>query len=699
MSLIITGNKLVESGVSDIGESQPAYHYRNFLKETITLPKNSEVAVQSVKITKGSGIRISPDDGFYVMWNKDLAKLDNGENVYDTTGTPIWCPLGLVDPDQAEDVSIDEYGERVTEAMRKGVPHPDLNYIPSSSLSNRYYPLAEPAFDSTSGSLIGYDLDWAQNTYDFPNLNNVTSLNGTESKWFFDTDQTLTSSVDGSNLKIEAPKGAITTSPSDFQIVYTGKPITFKGGNLRFDMNGLLEDPDSGKYKVMTDFSVGLTRSKEITGSEVPDDIDFSDDGLMPRTGTKTTEKSEGNFQFNDFVIRAITDQNGVTELVLGHMVMKDNTTSGDMCMREIDYYSFAKSGSVDNPVLSDGAGGRYNLTTNSTKITQFLIHVENDIVSFWYYDGGGGNDTDDDPLNGANKANYKKFCSADLYDWSGGDAAVNYKKHYPKPVNQNIWWMYPKIYIAQNATTNYHLDLSCYNGVSRSGMTDTYYNPKYDWRVKMLLDGEESLIREIEDRFFNRIVDSTKAYTYMTIRSLADPYLKEQAWVMILQEDKEYYPNTTLAQDEYIGYRLGFPNIKILRPDINGKSVEVGKTNNAGDGNEGWEYTSTDPPSILNSGSLFVRLDNYTQKTLNGAVGRPSKILYTIPSFDINGNNRGQLFYEPADRVYVKLNNPSPLTINTFDISICDENERLATKLRDQSIITLHFRDTPHMN
>ena len=696
MSLIITGNKLVESGVGDIGDSQPAYHYRNFLKETITLKEDSEVAVQSVKITKGSGIRVSPDDGFYIMWNKDLAKLDNGENTYDTTGVPIWCPLGLSDPDQAEDVSVDEYGDRVTEAIRKGVPHPDLNYIPSSSLSNRYYPLAEPTYDTTSGSLKGYDITFAQNTYDVP-TNNVTSLNGTESKWFFDDDTTLTSSVDGNNVKVEAPKGTDATADSDFQIVYTGMPITFKGGNFRFDLDGLLEDPSSGKFKVMTDFGVGLTRSKKIEGSEEPDDVPFSLAGQMPRTRTQTIENSAGNFQFFDYCIRAITDQNGTTELVLGHLVKKDN--SEDLVMREIDYYSFAKSGSVSDPVLSDGAGGRYNLTTNSTKIRQFLIRVENDIVSFWYYDVGGASlDTTDDPLNDGNKANWKKFCSYDLFNWSGGDGAVNYKVNYPKPVNQNMWWMYPKVFVEQDENTNYHLDLSCYSGVTRAGLTDTYFNPKYDWRVKMFQEGEQALTREIDRRYYNDMT-STKTYTYMTIRSLAEPYLKEQAWVMILEEDDEYYPDTTLAQDEYIGFRLGFPNIKILRPDINGQSVEVGKENNDGDANEGWEYKSTDVPTLLNSGSLFVRLDNYTQKTLNGAVGRPSKILYTIPSFDINGNNRGQLYFEPNDRVYVKLNNPAPLTINTFDISVCDENERLATKLRDQTIITLHFRDHPHIN
>ena len=692
MSLIITGNKLVESGVGDIGNSQPPYHYKNFLKETITLQPDSEVAVQSVKLTKGAGIRISPDDGFYVMWNKDLASIDDGSNVYDTTGIPIWCPLGLTEPDIAEDVSVDEYANRITDAIRNGVPHPDLNYIPSSALSNRYYPIAEPNIESLTSSLSGFDITFAQNEYDSP-LNNVTNLSGTQSKWYYDADPSLSVSVDGSNLKVQATKGSNPEESVDNQLVFK-IPTTFKGGNLRFDIDGLLESPSTGKYGVKTDWAVGLTRSKSETAGGHPVDVRFTENGLMPRTGGATIEESDGNLQFFDFVIRCIEDQNGTKELVLGHLVSKDGTNGAEMCMREIDYYSFAKSGAVGDPVLSNGSGGRYNLGTNTNSIQQFLIRVENDIVSFWYYDYGGL-DTTDDPLNGANKTHWKKFCSYDLYDWSGGDNAVNYKENYPKPVNQNTWWLYPKVYVEQDATTDYHINLSCYTGVSRSGLSNTYYNSKYDWRVKLI---EEGVLRELDRRYYNDMTN-TKTYEYMTIRSLTDPYLKEQAWVMILLEDDKYYPDTTLASDEYVSLKLGFPHVKLLRPDKNGASVEVGKQNNLGNGNEGWEYTSTEVPTLLNSGSLFVRLDNYSQKTLNGMVERPSKILYTIPSFDINGNNKGSMYFEPNDRVYVKLGNPSPMTINTFDLSICDENERLATKLRDQTIITLHFRDTPKIN
>jgi len=698
MSLIITGNKLVESGVRDIGESQPAYHYRNFLKETITLPPDSEVAVQSVKITKGGGIRISADDGFYIMWNKDLAKLDDGSNEYSTTGTPIWCPIGLKDSDIAEDVSIDEYAIRLTEAIRKGVPHPDLNYIPSSALSNRYYPLVEPSYDSSSGRVDGFEIFFAQNEYDDPQ-NNITTINGTESKWFFDTDPTLVSAISGNNIKILANKGTNDDSGTDNHIVYTGKPITYKGGNLRFNVDGLLKDVSSNDFENMTDWAVGLTRSKSKTATHSPNDVKFTDEGLMPSVSGATKKDSPTNFQFFDYVIRCVTDANGTRELVLGHMVMKDGTTDGEMCMREIDYYSFAKSGSVDNPKLftadsGGGANNRYNLTTNTKGVRQYLIRIENDIVQF-YYNSYTGLDTGADPMD---YTYWILFCSYDQNVWSGGDAAVNYKVNYPKPINQNTWWLYPAVFIEQDATKDYFLELDNYSGVERNGLSDTYYNPKYDWRVEMFDEGEESITKEIDSRYFNQM-DNTKTYDFMTITSNSDPYLKEQSWVMILKEDDEYYPSTTLAQDDFIGNRMGFPNIKILRPDINGQATSVGKENNKGNQNDGWVYESTDVPSLLGSGSLFVRLDNYTQKTLNGAVGRPSKILYTIPSYDVNGNNGGQLFYEPADRVYVKLNNPQPLTINTFDISVCDENERLATQLLDQSIIALHFRDTPRIN
>lgn len=696
MSLIITGNKLIESGVRDIGVSQSPYHYRNFLKETITLEPHSEVAVQSVKLTKGGGIRISPDDGFYICWNKDLAKLDDGQNIYDTTGIPIWCPIGLTAPDKAEDVSITEFNDRITQAIRKGCPHPDLNYIPSSSLSNRYYPLCDLNYDATTNAFTGFDITFAQNEYDAI-VNNVLSLNGTEAKWWYDADDTLVSSVNGANVKINAVPSDNAQAVSDNQIVYTGMPTTFKGGNLRFDLTGVAVDPSTAKWGNETDWAVGLTRSKEKTPTEEPSDVDFTSDGKMPPTKAEPIDNSAGNTQFFDYVIRCTENGNAVRELVLGHMVMKDVAgNSTEMCMEEIKYYDFAAGGSVGAVKLSDGAGGRYNLSTNTDLIKQFLIRVENDVVKFYY--NNKAIETADDPL--WSMTNFKLFCSYDLYDWSTNNA-VNYKTNYPKPVNQTTWWMYPKVYVDPApfiGGTDKYLELSAYNGVVRSGITNPYFNPVYDWRVDLMSKGDNAILKEIDNRYYNDTANA-QTYKYMTIRSQADPYLKEQAWVMILLEDDEYYPNTNLATDEYVASRLGFPNMKIVRPDINGVSVEVGKENSSGNGNEGWEYTSTEVPTLLNSGSLFVRLDNYTQKSLNGAVGRPSKILYTLPAFDITGNSRGQLYFEPNDRVYVKLHNPAPITINTFDISICDENEVLASTLRDQTIVCLHFRDTPKIN
>ena len=125
---------------------------------------------------------------------------------------------------------------------------------------------------------------------------------------------------------------------------------------------------------------------------------------------------------------------------------------------------------------------------------------------------------------------------------------------------------------------------------------------------------------------------------------------------------------------------------MKILQPDKFGSSY---------DGSSGWRYDSNEVPFLISDASLFVRLDNFTQKTLNSAVSRPSKILYHVPRFDSSSRSNGDgLYFEPHQRVYTKLFNATALTVNEFDISICNVADILAKDLTGQTIVVLHFRE-----
>ncbi len=688
MSLIITGNKLVANttGAVNEGIEQNPYQYRNFLKETITLQPNSEVAVQSVKINKSNSIKVVGDDGFYMMWNKDIIGLDDGTTSADTTGYEVWCPF-LEGGELSKSYSLGQFREAVSSALKKGVPHPDLYNIKTSN-PNFNLPLASDRYDSSSGKFLGFDLSMVERDTN-EDLNIVSEWDLVDVfKWYYDDDPLdIEFSKETKNsisvARFTAEKDAVTNPIIDNDCVITHSPITQLGGNLRFDLDGVVEDETD--WHINTEFGVGLCRAKPQDASFYPFGINFDNGGNLP----KESVAIDPNDTYCDFMIRSIKNGSNF-ELVLCQASTNPLDTD-EVVMREIDYYSFAKSGSVSDPKLSDGSGGRYLLNTNDEKIKQFLIRVENEVVKF-YFNKYAGLDTGNNPLDWGY---WELFCSYDLYNWSGGDSAVNYKPHYPKPINQGCWSMYPRVYVRKMASTDddRYVDISCWSGVEtndKQSIPSPYLNPNNDWSARMLRANEPAPIEEIEQRFFNN-QSNTQKYSYQTLTS--GKQFKEQIFALILQKDQKHYVHTTnIMRDDFIGRKMGFENIPILRPTINGSAGTY-------DNGIGWIYKSTDTPLMVNSGSHFVRLDNYTQKTLNGLVGRPSKILYTIPSFDNAGQNSGLLFYEPADRVYVKLHNPQPLTINTFDISICDENEVLSQELLDQSLVTLHFRDTPTMN
>ena len=106
------------------------------------------------------------------------------------------------------------------------------------------------------------------------------------------------------------------------------------------------------------------------------------------------------------------------------------------------------------------------------------------------------------------------------------------------------------------------------------------------------------------------------------------------------------------------------------------------------------YTYASDVSPVLDSQTNLFVRLNNFSQRSFNAGVGRPSKIIYTLPRFDMSGREIGSgLYYEPGERVYLNLANTEELYVNEFSIDIVDSRERLARVLNGTTIICLHFR------
>ena len=90
---------------------------------------------------------------------------------------------------------------------------------------------------------------------------------------------------------------------------------------------------------------------------------------------------------------------------------------------------------------------------------------------------------------------------------------------------------------------------------------------------------------------------------------------------------------------------------------------------------------------------SMFVRLKNLGVTSFNANMGSISNIIYGCPRFDAQGNTGGRLYYEPSERVYIKLNNANSLIVNSLDIDVVDVNEREVEDLLGNTLITFHFR------
>ena len=103
--------------------------------------------------------------------------------------------------------------------------------------------------------------------------------------------------------------------------------------------------------------------------------------------------------------------------------------------------------------------------------------------------------------------------------------------------------------------------------------------------------------------------------------------------------------------------------------------------------------FVSLNVPTQISTNSIFVRLNNFLQRSINGQTNGISKIIYHVPRFDNAGNEFGGLFFEPGERVYVKLNNTEKLTRNEFSLSLVNADETLATNITGKTIIMLHFR------
>lgn len=213
---------------------------------------------------------------------------------------------------------------------------------------------------------------------------------------------------------------------------------------------------------------------------------------------------------------------------------------------------------------------------------------------------------------------------------------------------------------------------------------------PSSDTVREMVNEENEKVDWDVNDAF------ASLEYRDPIVYSVAPTYLdfnasfgQNRKWVLVLDqsnnEDRPSYQTLSVMMRSNVSKKLGFDK-RIVKEsvdkDASSTTNDIIFKGQRNGGLNGFQFAS-----------MFIRFHATQQQSYNANTGSISKIVYACPRFDVNGSLDGALYYEPNERVYIDMNNPSALTLTNMAIDIVDVNERLITDLEGQTQINFHIR------
>ncbi len=608
MSLVVLSNEQTfnESGQAQTIEAPN--RFQNYFTKPIEVPQDSEVAVVSTKINRSGVITIPPQKNFKIYLGDELET--NVTELTDTTSLPIEVDLFQKTGDN--NLSIEEFGARIEEALDEDLLHPEFleRTVVSASIS------------SGTNDLDGYKFVYSASKNGSAN----TSLVGSEWVAFNpESDGNVSTSASGTYGRVVESLG---NGFIDNAFVDTTTPLAPSGGIFEFE-------PSNGSSNT-TSWTVGLSRPLNINGITGEDELELiypmNFDGDMPADVVG----------YADYMIQRDAEgdirvyQTGVN-------------SNGVFLVDEIDYAS--------NTTNSNAVGG--NLF-DSGSFTKYRFRLENEKLFMEGYDWI--------------RRAYISICSPiDTTD-------VPYDQ-VTKPVSQNEWSLFPMVNFTEaNDTMRFTRFNGAYKpgGVPISYLSETYYGKTY------VQEGQLDKVELIDNKpFYNISVNMNR--TYAGLRGNGVHQSVDKSVVMILAEELLYTPR----------YVFPIPNYDIKNILGYDRAI-IDESNYAtlSDHDSVRTFLPTTPPVLTpNLREAFIKLDSLTIESFNGATSDISKILYGVPRFDNSGNSTGALYYENADRYYLKLNNTAPLLLNRLDVSLVSIENKLVQDLFGSTTVTLHFR------
>lgn len=330
---------------------------------------------------------------------------------------------------------------------------------------------------------------------------------------------------------------------------------------------------------------------------------------------------------------------------------------SGDgIYMNEVQYYG----------AYNASFSAIYNVATNSEGYDKVTFVLENEELKIYMEgpDGEGGT---------------KSHLLADFTTLSGAGAVKNQCLN---PTNAAKWALYPVCAASGGVTGGKSITL---NSIDHYTNYPAYAVPSYinyDWWAYSQFNNLTRWCKELEMRDwnnYNRTTSGSLGNGLLAPKGVVGNGMNEYVNTLITVRSNVYGEDITANCNT--ANTLGFVGLPVSIPTSTTNTKVVIESNSV--------------PKLISNVSLFIRLNNFTQNSVNARQGTNSKIVAHLPRFDNSGNETGGLYFEPHEKTYLKLNNTEELLVNSFDVDFVYDNETLCSALTGKTIVCFHIRQS----
>lgn len=596
MSLVVLSSEQQNNGKSGQLSLEKPYSFTNYFQEPIRVPKNSRVALQSIRFQDAKTVQIGVSHNLHLFIGEELDR-DTGKYMEDTVSYPIVSEL------------VSEAGSLGNNnVFREGGYSPDDFPMYFSNFLNKF--MLHPEFEgkqtvavkrnSSTNKFEGFDITFTQF-----NSSGTSQISDNWAPWV--TSSGNFSFGNGSLIRtVSKTGGAGVIFDRKCVAIGTDYPLSAAHGECEFEWVGT------------QNWRVGLTRP------------------TISKFGRSFGFTSKGDIDiFFDYCVEHVDDV-----IRIYQMAKKQGRTR----MVEIDYNNASNSSFSDAsyPATRTGHKGiRFRVRNEKLE-----LHLKTTANNY-------------EPLLLTNDTTDLKKCA--------------------KAINQNQWYLYPKI---QLANQNQQMKLVTF---TTHGEVEYGQRSFFSGCLNGVFPNGDKISANIDFReIFDVNIAQTRTYKDVNGSGGVDVNV-----TMVVGDDLLYDPRTTkvfpsntrrtLFPAANVVRMLGFSPYSIIDSRYKGISANLSTI----------IYSSLKEPEFFDvSQPLLVRLNGLPITTFNGAKSGTSRVIYSIGQYQ--SDSAGVVYVIPPELIYIDIGNTEEISISQLGVDLVNIFERYSTAITGKSVITL---------